>query len=119
MTPKISPEQRRALDEHAGEPIIVVDPDRHQRYILIAETDVRVRDLLGAANGDVAWTSEKEARRRELIDKDITNTITADERVELAMLDQEGNAHYDAVAPRPIEGARRLHQELLEKRDRE
>ena len=47
MNPKISPEQRRALDEHGGQPIVVVDPDRQQRFVLIADTDYRVRDFLG------------------------------------------------------------------------
>ena len=116
MTPQISPEQRRALDEQNGEPIVVVDAERHQRFVLIAETDVRVRDLLTDCNGDDKWTDEKEARRRELIDKDIAGTISVDERAELSILDRQGNEHYDQVAPRPIEGARQLHQELLGKR---
>ena len=110
MNPKISPEQRRALDEHGGQPIVVVDPDRQQRFVLIADTDYRVRDFLGDTNGDGEWTDEKEARRRNLIDKDIAGTITVDERAELAILDRQGNEHYDRIAPRPIEGVRRLHQ---------
>jgi len=114
MNPKISPEQRRALDKHGGQPIVVIDPDRQQRFVLIADTDYRVRDLVGDPNGE--WTDEKETRRRDLIDKDIAGTITDDERAELAILDRQGNEHYDRIAPRPIEGVRRLHQELLKNR---
>lgn len=116
MSPLISPEQRKALDEHNGAPIIVIDPDRQQRFVLIADTDDRVRDLAVDTNGDDEWTEEKEARRRDLIDKDIAGTITIGERAELAALDRQGNAHYDKIAPRPIESARRLHEQLLKKR---
>ena len=106
MTPKITAEQRKALDEQNGEPIIVIDPDRQQRFVLIADTDYRVRDLAVDSNGDGEWTEEKEARRCDLIDKDIAGTITIEERAELAVLDRQGNDHYDKIAPRPIEGAR-------------
>jgi hypothetical protein len=117
MIPTISAEQRKALDDQNGEPIFVVDPDRRQRFVLIAETDDRVRDLLAQSNGDGEWTTERELRRRDLIDKDIAGTITPQERVELAVLDRQGNQHYDRIAPRPIEGAMRLHEQLLQKRD--
>ena len=83
--------------------------------MLIADTDYRVRDLSQNSNGE-EWSEEKEARRRHLIDKAIAGTTTVDERAELAMLDRQGNEHYDRIAPRPLEGARRLHQQLLEKR---
>jgi|TARA_B100002003_G_C13780988_1_gene386784 hypothetical protein len=115
MIPKISPEQRRALDEHNGEPVIVEDPERQQRFVLISDTDHRVRDLAMDSNGE-EWTEEMEARRHHLIDRDIAGTITAEERTELAVLDHQGNEHYDRIAPRPLDGARRLHQELTENR---
>jgi len=116
MIPTLSPEQRKTIDEHNGAPIVVIDPDRHQRFVLIADTDVRVRDLFAESSGNGGWTAEKEARRRDLIDKDIVGTITVEERAELATLDLQGNQHYDRIAPRPIEGARRLHQQLLNQR---
>jgi hypothetical protein len=117
MTPKLSAEQRQALDEYPGRPITVIDADRGQRFLLIPETDHRVRALLENSNGDETWTDEKEARRRELIDNDIAGTLTPDERTELALLDWQGNSHYDKVAPRPLEGVRQLHQQILDKRD--
>lgn len=86
----ITPEQRKAIDEHNGAPIMVVDPDRQQRYVLIAETDERVRDLFADPNPGVEWTAEMEARRRELIDKDIAGSINPAERAELAVLDRKG-----------------------------
>ena len=116
MIPTITPEQRKTLDEHNGEPIVVLDPDRQQRFVLIADTHDRVRDLFAESNGNGGWTAEKEGRRRDLIDKDIAGTITVEERAELAALDLQGNQHYDKIAPRPIEGARRLHRQLLNQR---
>ncbi|MBL7037212.1 MAG: hypothetical protein ISR77_01220 [Pirellulaceae bacterium] len=116
MVPRISSEQRKALDEHCGQPIFVVDPERQQRFALLSDKDDRVRDLLADTSDGSEWTAEKEARRSELIDKDIAGTISADERTELAILDRQGNEHYDRVAPRPMEGARRLHQQLLDRR---
>lgn len=117
MTTKLSPEQRKALDEHNGRPIVVVDQDRRERFMLIAEADYRLGGLTLEANGNNAWTETDESRRRNLIDRDIAGTITDDERTELAILDHRGNAHYDLNAPRPTEGVRRLHDELVRKRD--
>lgn len=71
-------------------------------------------DASAAVNG--AWSEQGETRRRELIDKDIAGTITADELVELARLDRLANEHFDRVAPPPVEGARRLHNQLIQKR---
>jgi hypothetical protein len=63
-----------------------------------------------------SWSEEGEARRRELIDKDIAGTISANELTELAALDRLANEHFDRVAPPLLKGARRLHQQLLQKR---
>ncbi|NUQ63248.1 MAG: hypothetical protein HUU20_12280 [Pirellulales bacterium] len=68
----------------------------------------------GKANGD--WSEEIETCRRRLIDRDIAGTITADEREKLAHLDRLANEHFDIVAPAPMEGAQRLHRQLLQRR---
>lgn len=118
MTPEISPEQRKALDAQNGPPIFVFDSDRQQKFVLVSAADYeRIRGMLGP--GDLQgwqWTPERDARRCELIDKDIAGTLTDAERVELARLEQLANEHFDAIAPPPVEGARRLHQRLLDKR---
>lgn len=67
--------------------------------------------------GETAWTEEQEIRRRELIDRDIATTITPSERIELAELDSRANAYFDQVAPPPMEGALRLHRQLLDRQD--
>jgi hypothetical protein len=61
------------------------------------------------------WTEQKNARRSELIDKEIDDILTPDEAVELRQLQDEMMRYQNKVAPWPIEAARELHQELLEK----
>ena len=74
----------------------------------------------GDRPNDGDWSDELNERRIELIDKDIQGNITTGERAELAELQRKAVAYRDRVAPLPIEGARRLHQQLLEmKRQRE
>jgi hypothetical protein len=53
------------------------------------------------------------ARRCALIDKEIDETLTPTERVELELLQKQAVAYRDRVAPLPIEGARKLHQQLV------
>ncbi len=65
-----------------------------------------------------AWSPEVEVRRRILIDKDIAGTLTTNEQMELSRLDRLANEHFDRIAPPPIEGAQRIHEQLLQKRDR-
>jgi hypothetical protein len=67
----------------------------------------------GASNGE--WSNEMNNRRVELIDKDIQGSITPEERIELAELQRKAVDYRDRVAPLPIEGARRLHEQLLNK----
>jgi hypothetical protein len=117
MTPTITPEQRRAIDEHHGQPVFVFDTDRSETFVLLSGADYdRVRDLLGPANDNGDWTDEKDERRCELIDKDIAGAITPQERTELAELERQANDYYDRIAAPPMEGARRLHRELLNRR---
>ena len=71
-------------------------------------------DIRPASNG--AWTDDVQARRCELIDKDIAGAANDAERAELIELDRLANEHFDTVAPPPFEGARRLDQQLLKNR---
>ena len=64
------------------------------------------------------WNETKNARRVQLIDKEIQATLTAAEAVELEVLQKQVEAYRDRVAPIPLEGARTLHQRLLEKAKR-
>ena len=70
-------------------------------------------------SGDPEWSEAKNARRCELIDRKIQNTISAQEAAELEDLQEALRAYLDRVAPVPMEGAEKLHAELIrrEKRD--
>lgn len=61
------------------------------------------------------WTEAKNARRGELIDRKYAGTLTPQEGIELAGLQEEMLHYRQRVAPLPLEDARRLHQELLTK----
>lgn len=76
------------------------------------------REQVTPHNGDGDWSAEMDVRRCDLIDRDISGTITAAERAELAVLQQRASEHFDRIAPPPIEGARRLHQQLVTSRAR-
>jgi hypothetical protein len=64
---------------------------------------------------DQPFTDEARERRYVLIDKRIDGTISPDEAVELAELDVWLDRHLQRVAPLPIEYARQLERELLDK----
>jgi len=74
------------------------------------------REPVAPLNGNDEWSTVRDARRCELIDKDIAGTISTIERNELAALEHQANEHFDRIAPPPIDGARRLHQQLVNRR---
>lgn len=61
------------------------------------------------------WTDAKNARRCELIDRKYAGTLTPQETIELAGLQDEMLRYRQRVVPLPLDGARRLHQEVLAK----
>ena len=67
------------------------------------------------ANGNEPWTEAKNQRRCDLIDRKYAQGLTPAEAVELAQLQDEMLRHRQRVAPLPLEDARRLHQELLQR----
>ena len=78
----------------------------------IAETVGRV--LIEKHLGSIEWNSELNQRRFELIDKEIQETLTPAERVELAGLTEIMREQLESEANLPMEGARALHRKLLE-----
>jgi hypothetical protein len=60
------------------------------------------------ANG--AWSEAKNARRCALIDKEIDGRLSAEEVLELHLLQRQMLAHRHKVAPLPLAEARKLHQ---------
>jgi hypothetical protein len=64
----------------------------------------------------INWTPEMNARRFELIDKQIADALSLNERVELARLTQAMRRVVDSEANLPMEGARQLHRTLQQLR---
>jgi hypothetical protein len=82
------------------------------------EPMVRVMPVPKPSNGvalDVEWTDVKNQRRCDLIDREIDDSLTPDERVELENLQQQLRRYVNQVSPLPLEPLRKLHQELIEK----
>lgn len=62
------------------------------------------------------WDDAQNERRCELIDKDIQEKLSPQERRELEALTHQLRLHRRSFAPIPLEGAIRLHSQLLEKK---
>jgi antitoxin (DNA-binding transcriptional repressor) of toxin-antitoxin stability system len=67
------------------------------------------------ADASAEWDAAREARRRELIDREIAGALTPIEVAELSALQDAMLRYRRRVAPLPLEDARRLHAELLAK----
>ena len=65
------------------------------------------------------WTEKESARRLELIDKQIQQSLSVDEMIELARLTSLLRASCDTEENVPLEGAKRLHRQLLGKNPRD
>jgi hypothetical protein len=103
-----------------------------KRFVLdlVAEEAGSVLELAGRAvaqvlpppagrNGGPApaygWTPAGDARRCELIDRELDGTLTAAERTELEDLQEQMLRHRHRVAPLPLAHARQLLEELERK----
>ncbi len=61
------------------------------------------------------WTEAKNARRCELVDREIEGTLMPEEAAELAVLQEQMLQERRRLAPVPLEDLQKLHQKLLEK----
>jgi len=70
-------------------------------------------------NGESApaddWTAARDARRCELIDKEVDRSLTEAEQIELEDLQEQMLRHRHRVAPLPLAYARQLLEELERK----
>src|SRR5947209_6422254 len=94
-----------------------VDPDglvleiEGRPVVWVAPPPLAANGLHGAEE----WTAAKNERRCALIDREIDGTMTPAELLELKQLQAAMLRYQNKVAPWPIEAARQLHRELLEK----
>jgi hypothetical protein len=70
-------------------------------------------DAVLGADANEKWTSDKNARRLELIDKWIQQKLSPDESIELDHLTALLRSVFDTEEMVPLAGARRLHRQLL------
>ena len=61
------------------------------------------------------WTSERNERRGELIDRKYATGLTPAEETELIALTAAMRRYVDRVVPIPLDYVRQLHKDLLEK----
>ena len=66
-----------------------------------------------ARSNSPSWTNAKDRRRCDLIDKSLQAGLTVAEKRELLLLQQQAEAYFDEVAPPPIDGALKIHAQLL------
>jgi hypothetical protein len=87
--------------ELAGQPVACIVPPPKER--------------IGAEEESGEWTDEKNRRRCELIERRYDNSLNPVEEAELTVLQDAMHRFIDQVAPLPLDVARNLHQELLQK----
>lgn len=83
---------------------------------LVDDVTCVIRQVGLRSQDDIAWDDNQNQRRCDLIDKQIDGTISDEEQFELLSLHARLRQHLDKIAPVPLEGARKLHAQLLEKK---
>ncbi|HEV3440312.1 MAG TPA: hypothetical protein VG122_23360 [Gemmata sp.] len=94
---------------------LVPDPDGAMVELNDRRVFILVRPAQQMDQADEPWTDAKNHRRSDLVDREIDGTLTAVEAAELDNLQRQMIRYVDRVAPLPLEEARKLHQQLLEK----
>lgn len=83
-----------------------------QRFAELCQ-EHEVELLLVSSKSDDEWTTQKDERRCELIDKSLHQDLSPVEQAELDRLQIQAEDHFDTIAPPPIDGALQIHAELL------
>jgi hypothetical protein len=108
--------------DHSALPVRLEDPRSHVEYVLIKKQEY---DLLresedysatlpdGAEEASDKWNETLNARRVELVKRQVYGKLTPDETVELEQLQEQMLAYRRRVAPLPLDELRELHQKLL------
>lgn len=79
---------------------------------------IQVTHVESDADRSTEWTEKKNARRCELIVKELAESISKTELVELHRLQSEALLHRKQVAPLPMDGVSRLLKQLVERNER-
>jgi len=109
----------RELARTSGGPVYFEDPQTHTRYVALSQATFErllpMPDEEQPQSPTEAWTEAKSARRFDLIHKKFDGGLTTEEVGELSVLQAEMLRYRDRVSPLPLEDARKLLSELLQK----
>jgi len=116
MIAKLSDDIASELERNGDRPLAVENPRTNKLYVLLpmdrygrpVETPVEGRP-------NDAWDESKNARRVELIRRDVLGQLANWEIEELKELQAEIDAHLERVAPLPWKALQEIHSELLKK----
>jgi hypothetical protein len=120
MVARTTDEILQEIDRTGGGPVQFEDPRTHLRYVVLPQAEFqRVSGFLQPVSlhhdESADWDEVKNERRWQLVAKEIANELSIEEAVELRSLQRQFLAYRQRVAPIPLEGAQRLHDELLRK----
>ena len=116
MTPSITQQLQKALEEHDGKPVHLFDASGNDALVVMRSIDFqRVQRLLDDDQLEIQWTAELEKRRQALIDQKYNQSLTAAERMELAVLQRQAEKHADEDAPPDLGNTKAVYQELLDR----
>lgn len=116
---------KAALEEYQAATVQAVIETLHDSGMGIAEFPELAAKAIAAVQNTHApdvtaqWTPSMNDRRMDLIDRQIQETITIAEQIELAQLTDAMRAVVDSEANLPMKGAKALHRKLLSIRHEE
>jgi hypothetical protein len=89
------------LDRNGDRPLSVENPKTHRLYYIVAAEEYGpIQQPLDDPSPRVKWTDERSTRRFQLIDKQITISLSSEEIRELDFLEQQ----MDVYLRRPVRG---------------
>jgi hypothetical protein len=112
MTARLSDELVLELERAGDQPLRVENPRNHKHYLIIAEDRFASRQSEESQPPQTDWTEAKNARRFELIDKELDGLLSPEESGELLRLQHEIDDYLRRVAPLPLSAARELREQL-------
>ncbi len=116
MTPTLSSELQRALDQSGGQVLRVEDPRTHKAYAIV-DWDVASNWIEANHEGVEDWSEEKNARRCALIRKKFADGLTPAEMAELDQLQEQVGQFREHFGPLAAGTLHALDSELQRMRN--
>ena len=114
MSPNITQQLQKAIEEHGGKPVHLFDASGNDAVVVMRASDFdRVQRLFNDKDLETEWTAELDVRRHALIDKKYGQSLTGSERMELAILQRQAERQADQVAGPDLAASTALYEEFL------